>query len=409
MMLVLPAAVWIFLSFTGLRERLDFDTGENRTKHRIQENTPVNELPKELEAWINDRVPFRSVILAADRKLHAMMELPYSRKIEPFLLKYAMHKEGQEEPASGNAPENEAAKDHTEASAENPDYYPVKVRNGVILGREGWLFIDQEMMDYLGLNLPGITVLQEYRDAFGRLQKNAEARGMTFAAAAFPNKSRIYPEYMPSMEMSKAFRLQMIEDDLKKNSSVPFTYVCEEMLEGKSDGLLYYTLDTHWNYKGALIGLNEVYRLLNLPAIDSENLSYTEFEHVGDLTNILNSPSAETAELPLYKPEITAESTAGPEHDYGFHERGYSEYISDARDARTIVMIGDSYLVNLSEYVKKDFAHSYFVNRLFLDTVDPEIIRSADILVFAFCERNSTDEFGWYCLDGLSAAAEILE
>ena len=70
MMLVLPAAVWIFLSFTGLRERLDFDTGENRTKHRIQENTPVNELPKELEAWINDRVPFRSVILADDKLLN---------------------------------------------------------------------------------------------------------------------------------------------------------------------------------------------------------------------------------------------------------------------------------------------------------------------------------------------------
>ena len=90
--LILPGLVWLLLKPFGIADKLDFETTENRKKHEIREDVNADELTAEIEAWYNDRVPFRSVILSADRGLNRVVELPYKGAIEPLLLKIANRK-----------------------------------------------------------------------------------------------------------------------------------------------------------------------------------------------------------------------------------------------------------------------------------------------------------------------------
>ena len=63
MVLVLPSVLWMIFKATGAAETLDFDLGEKRNKHEITLSRSGANLTSELEAWYNDRVPFRSIIL----------------------------------------------------------------------------------------------------------------------------------------------------------------------------------------------------------------------------------------------------------------------------------------------------------------------------------------------------------
>ncbi len=68
MILILPSAVWgvlrmIARSNPAVMEMLDYDLGENRERAPFPESFDLDEYTKELEAYYNDRAPFRSVLI----------------------------------------------------------------------------------------------------------------------------------------------------------------------------------------------------------------------------------------------------------------------------------------------------------------------------------------------------------
>lgn len=482
--LILPGLVWLLLKPFGLADKLDFETTENRKKHEIKKDVTADELTAEIEAWYNDRVPFRSVILSADRGLNRVVELPYKGAVEPLLLKIANRKrqsaqniesstEGAEtrdgtdtkqesgEPQdseksaqqdgtahseetaipvetavpegtdnSGETtvsdettlPEETTAHVHEYLPAEHLDadfehygytvyrcscgdeyretfekliddsFFPTNVTNKLVEGRYGWLFLEDEFKDITGSNLPVDWELSYYASWYQRIYNACTARGTQVYAICLPNKSRIYPEYLPTVYQSPTFRMQQISDYMAANSSVPFSFVYGELLEKKPEHDLYYKLDTHWNYHGTLIGLNVLKRMMGLPEVTYNDVRIEQEEHRGDLPNLVGEIRYETADKLIYKPEVTAQTTRVSEDGYkGFFDRGYIEYYSDAADGRTLVILGDSFQVSLSEFLCKDFKHTYFINRDKIGSVDPQIMRTADILVIECLERNTND------------------
>ena len=408
--LVLPTVVWGLLKPTGLRDKLDFDVDENREKYQFEPTGSVQTLPMGIEAWYNDRVPFRSVLLTANRRLMAAIEVPYDTRIEPKLLELAdrsMKKDSDEEAEPSGAAESDES-ESADAISKDPNYFPVKIKNNILEGRDGWYFYAAELYDYTGTNLPDEEELKEFEDAFTKLQTAAENCGMQFAGACFPMKSRIYPEYMPTMKMSEDFKIKVIGNYLRENTDVNFETVYEDLVERKPLGQEYFAKDSHWTCQGALTGVNAVYRMLGLPEIEDGTFETVETMHTGDLSRMRNEPEEEVEYRPLYKPEITAEPTFDDGENYGFNNRGYSEFWSDAPDERTFVIVGDSYSNNMAEYIKKDFKHTVFVNRRYLDMMDPALIEDADFMVFIFCEGNADDPT-WDCIGGVRKLAEILD
>ena len=471
--LLLPSLLWGLAGILGLRKSLDYDTNENRSKHKIAEDVNPGNLTSELELWYNDRVPFRSVFLSINRGIDHVIEFPYDKGIEPLLLKIANRGQNTKtdtaadtvpgdpdtmfitpetisdqdtitiipaaDTAASTAADGQSISEHIHdfqaAEHRDPDYenygytlyrctcgqekyeiaeklidtsyFPYKETNKVIDGRFGWLFYAEELADFTGSNLPSEAQLAEYAGTLQAIYDQCQTKGIEFYSISFPNKSRIYPEYMPSVEKSSVWKLQMLENYLSSATTVPFDYPYEEMIAAKPYQLLYYKLDTHWNFYGAVIGLNALHRMMNLPAVDMYAVQPVPEDHPGDLPKALGEPRTEPSCYLNYKPDISVSLlTPAGNHEY-FHSGGYEEYVSNAERNQTLVLVGDSFLFHLMRFLPREFSHVIIINEEMLSSVDPALIRNADILVFEFLERHASSAT-WKCTDGMRAVLTIL-
>ena len=86
-LIILPTIAWgaITLLAPDVAASLDFDTGENRAKAEMPEEIDLSTLTADLEAYYNDRVPFRAVLYTFQNNLFNALEKPYTEKILPFL------------------------------------------------------------------------------------------------------------------------------------------------------------------------------------------------------------------------------------------------------------------------------------------------------------------------------------
>lgn len=86
--LIMPGMIWgigMLLPGEGFKT-LDYDLGEKRNKEEFPQQL-TSAYGTELEEYYNDRLPFRSVIITANRKLTAAFEKPYDETISPYLVK----------------------------------------------------------------------------------------------------------------------------------------------------------------------------------------------------------------------------------------------------------------------------------------------------------------------------------
>ncbi len=104
--LILPSLSWGVLRLIGLKnpavmERLDYDLGENRNKVPFPESFSLNEFTKQLEAYYNDRAPFRSVLIRWNQRFSGKLEAVYQASVEPRLIAWLY---GSETPGSPDLP-----------------------------------------------------------------------------------------------------------------------------------------------------------------------------------------------------------------------------------------------------------------------------------------------------------------
>lgn len=102
-LLVLPTVVWfglkgIALINPGIMETVDYDLGENRNKAEFPSSFSAS-YTAELEAYYNDRLPFRSMTISANRELTSLVEAPYNNVVSPYLVEliYGPMQQEQEE------------------------------------------------------------------------------------------------------------------------------------------------------------------------------------------------------------------------------------------------------------------------------------------------------------------------
>lgn len=93
--LILPSLSWgiikaVDLCGLNLSEKLEYDVGEKREKSEISAEVTAVSASVQLENYYNDRVPFRSAIITANKKLTSSVEKPFNNYLEK---KYALSDE----------------------------------------------------------------------------------------------------------------------------------------------------------------------------------------------------------------------------------------------------------------------------------------------------------------------------
>lgn len=182
----------------------------------------------------------------------------------------------------------------------NGKIFGVSTADGVIQGKNGWLYYKDSLSDYLGTEPMSERALFNVAHTLSMMQDYTEKTGAKFLFTIAPNKNTLYGENMPyydSMIVSEDKNMDRIEAYLEKEN---VNYVnLKEILES-SDEVLYHERDSHWNNKGAALAGDAL-----MTALDKEHTDYTQesYEECVDFTGDLDEmlyPLALTEEKEIY-------------------------------------------------------------------------------------------------------------
>ena len=169
------------------------------------------------------------------------------------------------------------------ALALHEDSYESSDMNVCIRGMENWLFLGNNgarCVDKLqGLISITDAALTSQADAF--LQKHARAKelGADFYIFIGPNKSSVYPEFLPPVIKPSEKRFLTPLVNALAAAKVKVFDPTDLLVKKKNLGLLYFRTDTHWNYLGAYEAYKGFLEHYGLPALPVPTLK--EAEHLG--------------------------------------------------------------------------------------------------------------------------------
>jgi len=198
---------------------LMFLVGRTDTQSGLQENRnlappprlgvdPIKTLPGKIEAYYADRFGFRAPLIRAyNRILHQWLEVPSS---------------------------------------------------DAIIGKSGWLFYARESVfdDFFGASLFTPAQLQGWKTYLGQRQAFMAKRHGKFLFVVAPDKNNVYPEMLPPEILAHRgqSRWQQLRQYLRNTgSTVDILDFTDALRAAKSDGLVYYPQDTHWNGRGYFV------------------------------------------------------------------------------------------------------------------------------------------------------------
>lgn len=281
----------------------------------------------------------------------------------------------------------------------------------VMIGREGWLYLEDPMQGNPVSNYTGEDILteEELKQIADNLNANKEylaSRGTEFVIFIAPNKSRVYSEYMPSYigEPAQEYAVKQLVDYLENNTDIRVVYAYDSLMATKailengdvniseSDGedILYHKADTHWNSLGAYIGTKEL--IEELGVADFADITNSEL----GIRKIANEEADLAAMLHMTR------DFSGKEKDYeitgitynetnleGTNAEGIVHYSSEgAHNSKTLFMCRDSYSINMLKYITPVFEQSYFQHH---DSYTPDNLETVnpDIYVYEVVERSA--------------------
>lgn len=166
--------------------------------------------------------------------------------------------------------------------------FRTSAEESVLLGREGWLFYQETMDDYL--RLKQMTPRQRYGAArsLALLSEYTERQGARLIFTVAPNKASLYPQYLPNVgqPLEGQNEIDLLIPALEEEE---VAYVDLFSPFRSQEEILYHPTDSHWTIRGAALAHD-----ILLPALGKEGEapffpeSYqTAQEHRGDLYDML--------------------------------------------------------------------------------------------------------------------------
>ena len=157
-------------------------------------------------------------------------------------------------------------------------------------GKDDWLFLGNaydNTVAKLKLSIvPSESQIQSTTELFSKLAEAALQHKTRVVLIVGPDKSSIYPEYLPDeMTPSKVRYSSFFLNKLKDIPNLIVYDPTDDLISLKnSEGILYWLTDTHWNNKGAFLAYSGFSKILDLPIPEVDFV--TGSPHTGDLIGI---------------------------------------------------------------------------------------------------------------------------
>lgn len=300
------------------------------------------------DKWLNDRVPFRAQLLSGSNYI----------KSEVF---------------------------HAPAS-------------NVITGKDGWLFFENESPDYMNTNAMTDNEIKAFGVTLSLIEENVRARGGRFVFAPIPNKSSVYGEKMPSCyTKAPENNLTRITKELER---INVSHAdCLAILTENKDQDLYHKRDSHWNYKGALMGYNRIMDGLGAPHKTYEDAKFTRnLNWRGDLDKLLYPAGGfmdyqydydiKFSEFTFERPKNVEDTMAQLKVFMGDSEMNDEYFITQNKSAQnsgTAFVVRDSFGRAILPFIIDNYGEA-----IFRRTTAPDITKVPDgsDMIYEIVERN---------------------
>lgn len=254
--------------------------------------------------------------------------------------------------------------------------------DGVIQGKNGWLYYKDSLDDYLGQDLLSDRSLFNIAHMLSMTQQALEEKGVNFLFTIAPNKNSLYGDNMPyydKLKVSDQTNRENLEGWLK-TEKVAYADLYQALME--EDEVLYHARDSHWNNKGAALAADVLMDALGKDHDSYEGESYTvRRDYTGDLDTMLY-PLASTADDEIYYDKETTYATV-EEIQSNFDPRITT--VNPVKEG-SLVMYRDSFGNALLPYMADAYAYAYFSRGIPYQLMDVET-HSADTVIIERAER----------------------
>ena len=254
--------------------------------------------------------------------------------------------------------------------------------DGVIQGKNGWLYYKDSLDDYLGQDLLSDRSLFNIAHMLSMTQQALEEKGVNFLFTIAPNKNSLYGNNMPyydKLKVSDQTNRENLEGWLK-TEKVAYADLYQALME--EDEVLYHARDSHWNNKGAALAADVLMDALGKEHDSYEGESYTvRRDYTGDLDTMLY-PLASTADDEIYYDKETTYATV-EEIQSNFDPRITT--VNPVKEG-SLVMYRDSFGNALLPYMADAYANAYFSRGIPYQLTDVET-HGADTVIIERAER----------------------
>lgn len=268
-----------------------------------------------------------------------------------------------------------------------------------LVGKDGWLYYTGEfsMQDYQKnspLNMSGLKRLTKILE---QIKDQTEEYGGVFLLVIPPNKSTVYPQYMPDeiTVIGQSSNLDRLVEYLNTNSDIqlldlrPIFSVLSENTE------LYYKTDTHWNCLGAFYASNEILSMVSNSYPQIQPYSPGDFDFFPsklltmDISSMMGLDLQEDYIDPIPKFDIHISKL--PLENINYKIPSLQITVNDIKDLPNLLIFKDSFYGCMGIYIEPNFSRTVsmnFVEAELIDYLDIIAAEKPDVVIVEFVERS---------------------
>ena len=141
------------------------------------------------------------------------------------------------------------------------------VFNTALIGKDGWIFFTagKSIQDYQKTDLLEEKTLNFLQAELDQLSVDLQKRGITLLVVIPPDKSTIYPQYMPDAipVIGEKSRLDQFIETIRLSGKTNIIDLRPVLMDASKTQEVYFRVDTHWNDLGAYYGYQEILGFLS--------------------------------------------------------------------------------------------------------------------------------------------------
>jgi alginate O-acetyltransferase complex protein AlgJ len=265
-----------------------------------------------------------------------------------------------------------------------------------VVGKDGWLFFTAEksVQDYQNAIPFAWGDLVEVQQNLDVLNAQLQSRGITLLVVIAPDKSSIYPDYMPAEipVINKNSRLDQFVFYMRNYGKTQVLDLRPTLRQARKTRQVYYATDTHWNDYGAFAAYAKIIATLRKTYPDLKAYPLQRFNYVAlgpqhlDLAENIGSAALTEEKFELRLTGNTTQEKELPLED-GRHVT--LTWNADQRLPRALVY-HDSFFFAVIPMLSANFSSVVFVPHYTggaiwnLDWIDQQ---KPDVVIIEFAER----------------------